>query len=404
MRLKKILAGALALSMFITPCISMAADPTEATEAPADGSVAGDGELEGFVKQEAFRVILPTTIKTDVDFNLDPQGLLHKTDDTNYTKDTTGWILFGEEKLKNQSKSIFTTNKSSYPVQVDVKLNVTNMNTEDARVSFVDTAANVTGSEEDGTDKSLNMYIAAAPKKDKEKADGSGDVSTVRIPVALAEKNADGTTDNNTGRGEANFSFVLNGYADNYKISKNSVSNEYEYVLREASDSPALDDTQWDTAGFVLEGNVNQNADWTTFLEKQTDITNAEKLKIEVSYKIDKYSGEYADATLDSEAHGLVKKVEVEESKNVLESDGTNDIVIEFVTEPTKITLIPKEITGSSKTPVPTTKGTHWTVEEDGCLHLKPALINALTSSSSRGTGTYAITVDETEYILTFTK
>lgn len=385
MRLKKILAGALALSLLVTPCVSMAADVENMEN--ASGSITGDGELEDYVKEEAFRMVLPTTAATDVKFTMDPQGLLSETDNSTYPNSTEGWILFGDVKDKNKSKPIITKNKSSYPVQLDVEVAIQNMKTDNVKVKFVENKNKVAGTLEDGTnDTALNMYLAAIPKKEQEKDDGTAaEADSTAIAVDASEK--------------ANLSFVLKGAPENYKIKKEA-DGTYKYDVIDAPDN-----TKWDQVGFLLTGNVNENADWSEFKAAQEATGDAaEKMSIKVSYTVSKYDGTYADIPADSwvakdDAYGLIKT-----SKNVLTTDGTNDIIIEYETEPKAITLVPVQIEGTVKTALPVTKGTQWTAV-DGILTIKKDFINStLITNVKRGTGTYSVTVDGKEYVLTITK
>lgn len=419
MRLKKVLAGALALSMFLTPCISMASSATPtpdpiATVGPVEGNITGEGEIEGYIEQEAFRVVLPTTASADdLKFKLDPQGLLAKTDDT-YGGDansTEGWVVFNGVKDKNVSKPVFTTNKSSYPVKIDIEVSVENMASEDAKVKFVDTEAKVAGVADDGTDKDLNMYFAVVPYKAKYELK-TDDNSVIPAP-------SDTTRIATDASGMANMSFVLDGYEANYKINKvyddpNDKANspyEYKYALRTKTgdpevtadnpvDNPERDDSKWDAVGFTLTGNVNPNADWTKVLEAQ-ESANAEKMKMKISYTIDKYDGKYSEIPSDSwvnksDAYGLIIA-----SKNVLTSDGTNDIIIECETAPTALTITPVQCDGTLTTAFSLTKGTQWDVK-DNILTIKGAGVAAVISNAKRGAGTYKVTVDGKEYVMTF--
>lgn len=428
MRLKKVLAGALALSMFLTPCVSMAspATPTPepiATVGPSTGELEGEGSLEGYVVQEAFRVVLPTTSsKDDLKFKLDPQGLLAKTDDTygGAEKSTEGWVVFNGIKDKNVSKPVFTTNKSSYPVKIDVEVTVENMEAEGAAVKFVDTEAKVAGTAEDGTDKDLNMYVAVIPYKDKYVVKNNKVDSTPAATTKIA-------TDTS---GTAKMSLVLDGYEENYKIQKvydnpddptspvdpdnpDDTTYTYKYALKTAAgddgvttpDSPPRDDTQWDAVGFTLTGNVNPNADWTKVLEAQEDATNPETMKMKVSYTVDKYDVKYdeipAESWVDaSDAYGLIKT-----SKNVLTTDGTNDIIIEYETAPTAITMVPlvMDTAGAVTTSFPLTKGTQWTATE-GIVTIKKDFLTTIINNAKRGPGTYKVTVDGQEVTLTLEK
>ena len=137
-RFSKVVAVTTAATMMLTPIAAFATESggdTPSTPTSTDvtnpdsaaGSTSGDGSLEGYVNKKAFRVVLPTI--SNVNFTLDPQGLLAKADSTKYQQ-TTGAVYFenaattdgGSATYSANSDEIKFINKSSY--DVDVSLSV----------------------------------------------------------------------------------------------------------------------------------------------------------------------------------------------------------------------------------------------------------------------------------------
>lgn len=128
-KVSKILAASMAATMLLTPTMVFAADGDDTTVSSditdptkADGELSGSGDLEGYVDKKAFRIVLPTT---NVNFTLDPQGLLHAADEDTYGI-ASGAVYFenapttegGTASYTNTSDEIKFINKSSYAVKV----------------------------------------------------------------------------------------------------------------------------------------------------------------------------------------------------------------------------------------------------------------------------------------------
>lgn len=80
--LKKTMALAMTAALAMSPMTAMASefntDPVDPRQ-----EINGNGELEGFVNKNVFKIVLPTT--PGIGFKLDPQGLLKVADPTKYT-------------------------------------------------------------------------------------------------------------------------------------------------------------------------------------------------------------------------------------------------------------------------------------------------------------------------------
>lgn len=126
-KIAKLVALATAATMMLTPATVFAADNDVTDKTQASGSVSGNGQLEGYVNKDAFRVVLPTV--ADVNFTLDPQGLLNKSDATKYNITSKGAVYFantpaggGDPTYSNKSDAIKFINKSSYDVDVELSV------------------------------------------------------------------------------------------------------------------------------------------------------------------------------------------------------------------------------------------------------------------------------------------
>lgn len=125
-KIAKLVALGTAATMMLAPATVFAEDVTNA--AGAAGSIEGEGQLEGYVNKEAFRIVLPTV--KNINFTLDPQGLLNKSDATKYTNANKGAIYFtnapttenGSATYSSTSDEIKFLNKSSYPVEVELSV------------------------------------------------------------------------------------------------------------------------------------------------------------------------------------------------------------------------------------------------------------------------------------------
>ena len=128
---KRFLATALCASMALSSTVAFAAG-TDVTELPkADQDfIKGDGQLEGYVTLDVTKVTVPTS--ATMDFTLDPQGLLNKASSTDY-KITSGAVYFANtgSKYSDTSDPLEIVNKSSFPVNVAVKVDLEAKGTPD---------------------------------------------------------------------------------------------------------------------------------------------------------------------------------------------------------------------------------------------------------------------------------
>lgn len=141
---KRFLATLTVATMVLSPMTAFAATPTTPTTptAPttpttpsevtdpgqASGNIGGNGQLEGYVNKDVFRIVVPTV--SDVDFTADPQGLLNIAASAEYTGGA-GAVYFanagagGTVTYSDKSDPITVINKSSYDVDVNLDVTVT---------------------------------------------------------------------------------------------------------------------------------------------------------------------------------------------------------------------------------------------------------------------------------------
>lgn len=236
MKLKKFAAVFMVATLTTAPLTAFAADVTD--PANATGTASGAGSIEGYVKEEAFSVVLPTVAANALDFKLDPQALLAISDNTNYGSETAGSVVFTATK-KASSDVVFATNHSSYPVLLSVDVKMTNDVTNPVKI--------ITDKSKINDDTNLNVYFAAVPEQ-KPAAVSTYTTSTPSTKVALP---VDGTSL------ESKFAYSIAGTTDNYKIKYDDSTKIYSYA--------AIDAPKWDSVGFTLTGLCNKNADWSTF-------------------------------------------------------------------------------------------------------------------------------------------
>lgn len=92
----------------------------------------------------------------------------------------------------------------------------------------------------------------------------------------------------------------------------------------------------------------------------------------------------------------------VEKNKNVVESDGTNDIVIYYKgTTPTSVTITPLQTTGTATTAMTKSNGTEVKIDDEK-VTLTAAFIKGIAGNAQRGKGTYKVTVGTTDTTVTF--
>lgn len=265
---KRFLAAATALTMVLTPVTAFAAEAN--TPDAGKGTIEGEGQFEGYVNKEVFRIILPTV--ADVDFTLDPQGLLKVADAAKYTIGE-GAVYFanavsggGDPTYSATSDAITIKNKSSYPVDVDLKVTLKNMA---EGIALVEESALA-----DATSPSLYLGV-------KVNDDGTPEAITKTEYTAEKQELADimasyevigSTTDPGDGA-----VISPNGYYYSFKLGS-SFSDD---------DAPSV--------SYYLTGKCDTVADWSE--------VNTSAVTAEIVWSCTKHSGVVAETSISGSAY-----------------------------------------------------------------------------------------------------
>ena len=127
MKLKRIMAAGLAATMV------MSSGSVVGAENSSTITGGGDGTLEGVVDTDVFNVVLPTVTTDTFNYIADPQGLIAKTDEANYSGKTfsEGTLFFANTATdkkydySNQSDKLNAINKSSKKIKLSVAAKAT---------------------------------------------------------------------------------------------------------------------------------------------------------------------------------------------------------------------------------------------------------------------------------------
>lgn len=248
-KLSKTLAATMAATMFVTPLTALADDETDITK--ASSSIEGTGQFEGQVDTDVFAVVLPTI--SDLNFTIDPQGLLNKSDSTKYDVES-GAVYFANTggTFSNTSDAIKIANKSSYDIEVGLSVSLDSGDIKLAKQGDLATA----------TSPSLYLGIKSDPGTGTygtataiEKSEYTSAMSSV-AKVGEAEFGTDGTV-------------KTPGYtiktltappASNPNLKPSASGNYYSYQLTDA-----FPDANAKYVSFQLTGECDDatNADWS---------------------------------------------------------------------------------------------------------------------------------------------
>ena len=234
---KKIAALGLAFTMVIGSSVTAFATDTEQTisaKSTADTAVVGTGSEE-YIDKNIMKVTMPTTaaIAKFFDYKLDPQGLIAEAKNyagTEITGTATG-IVFKNEKsgkfsISNTSDVFTITNKSSIPVDMSVKVQLTGGDN--------DITASTT-SDFSGSDATKAIYLGLKATNDVERA------------LSTDEESYDAT--------------LLSG-ASQYKVTY--ASNAYTYA--------AIDNAKFKDFTFTVTGAINTSLSSDTWATITGDV------------------------------------------------------------------------------------------------------------------------------------
>lgn len=331
-------------------------------------------EGDSGVENPTYKIVVPTTLN----FAVDPF----------------------EQKGQSQiySKDFYMVNKSNVPVQLDCAVTL-----EAATgVTIKDKAEDVT---ETNNDKLLYMEAEIPSDVTETNADPAA------YNPALV---TDGTDAYETGKAPASATTAVEDmvdttdakgtYSSSKKIGLGTTEKKLSFALEKATykDYFTADDksttakqyqavaaSEAGSAAFRFSGKVNTKATWS-----------ASAVTAKVKYTFNGLTGtNYAAlvATPVANAHAYV-----EGDKNVVESDGTNDVVVYYTgTQPQSVTLTPVNITGATKTPMTKSNGTEIVIDSEK-VTIKASFIDALIKAAARGKGTYKLTIGTQDTTVTF--
>lgn len=234
---KRFLALAAAAAMVIAPCSAFASNVTSSAISGMGGI--GTGSHEGWVDKEYFKVEYPTVADGELDFILDPQGLIAANKTANGSTQHYGSDTFEDNQtvfFKAGSTKTWTHFSKTYEVKTwstsTVEISV------QATVSC-DAITLATDSAFDAEDTTASIYMAVVK--------GDGTIGTFAAGT-VADPSTKVATMNVTQA-------ALD--ASNFEIKDDG--NGYEYVLK---GTPAGESLK-----FHLEGAANPNGEWKNYVD-----------------------------------------------------------------------------------------------------------------------------------------
>lgn len=277
MKLKRIMAAGLAVAMAMSGSVVALAE---------EGTGTGTGKLEGTVETDVFNVVLPT-VTTQLDFTLDPEGLIAKTSAAAYSAATfdAGTLFFkntgGSNDYSSTSDEIKVENKSS--VKADVTLSAVIKDYDGITLTSDKTFAD---------DTSASMYMAIVDKTNTDGVAIGDSGATVTAEIAAAPEGA-------------------------YKYSYDSSGQKYKYELDSGFSGTFA------SYEFQLTGASNAAGDWSK-LESVAP-------KVELTWTVVAHSDAYVSSTTLSVGSESV-------TLNMPEGVSIQDVVLNKV-DGTKVTL-----------------------------------------------------------------
>ncbi len=229
-RFKKFVAVLTATTLLLSTSMLAFAAESEDGATTAGGTVSGNGTVEDYLDKDVFKVVLPAV--SDVDFTIDPQGLLGVADKDAYTLGA-GAVYFtnvseNTTSYSNVSDPVAVGNKSSYDVDVKLTVNLTAAE----GITMVDSLDDL----EDATVPSL--YLAF-----QEVDDDAATAITEAVTVADAKQVA------GIPEAENAYEIVAESDGEGGYTYKYVLSDDYEGTPAEAS--------------YTLTGACDTTADWS---------------------------------------------------------------------------------------------------------------------------------------------
>ena len=337
MKLKKLMVAGLVATMVMgSSVVAFAEEPANT------GNTTGTGVVEGVVNKDVFSFVLPTINggTSPLTFTLDPQGLIAesmannagKADYTGKTFETDATLFFANDKsagaaddYSSKSDKLKITNKGT--VKADVTLKASVSDNDGISLSSDKTFAD---------DTTASMYLAVIDTAD----------NTAGVPI----------TDNG-----AVVAATLDAVdASNYEVKYDTADNAYKYELK-----AGVQDTEFKTYEFQLEGACNANGDWS-------DLTAATP-KVDLVWSIEEHSDAKAPS-IATKSYTLTKDTELAVNVNL----GAGDLAA------TKVVSVKN---GSSALP-----SDSWSYNS-GVLTFTAARVNTLVNAKVKRT--YTIVFDD---------
>ncbi len=231
MKLKKVLAGTLAVTMALGMNMTvLAADGSNTTTST------GTGDFEGHVEKKAISVTLPTIPDGTYNYILDPEDLIKGTSNAKYsgatfTGETGVFFLSAANKYTADSAKMKAINKSS--VAVDITVTASIAANKDIKMSESSTFA--------ADDTEAKLYLAVT---DGTNTDAIAEDSVASVTAQVA------------------------GTPANFEIKYDSSDSTYKY-----SEVSGKADDDWQATEMYLTGACNKKGDWSAANLEGSDVT-----------------------------------------------------------------------------------------------------------------------------------
>lgn len=266
---KKLLALGMATCLALSgTTMAFGADQTAETSATIDGT----GSIEGYVEKDLLVFTAPTT--SDVNFKIDPQELLRKTnaadtlDGAALAEGYGSSIMFSTPTANawaTSSQDITVVNKGQFDIDVTVNAKVTGLTkdgTDGYDIKMADDSVSDFGDE---TTISMKITPSTSTLTDTTEA--------TKTPVADDIKYLDASEKGVTVKQK------VAAASDNaFKIEKGA-DGKYKYVFVDDLTTIAFNEVV-----FNLSGTVNTNANWKNFNNDAT-----KDLKVELTYSVEQH-------------------------------------------------------------------------------------------------------------------
>lgn len=351
----------------------------------AAGGELGEGDMGGSeitgdsgVENPTYKIVVPTQL----DFAVDPF----------------------QQKGQSQiySKDFYMVNKSNVPVQLDCAVTLT----AGTGVVLKNTAAEVT---ENNSDKLIYME-AEIPGAVTESTGSAGAFTTPLVTDGTDYWDAANAPSSGTNAANemVDTTDAAGTYTTSKKIGLGTAEKTLSFALKEADyqeyftaenkstsakQFKQVAASQAGSTAFRFSGKVNTKATWA-----------ASAVTAKVKYTFNGLTPtNYADLTAnpDATAHAYVAG-----NQNVLTTDGTTDVVIYYSgSQPSTITITPLTNTGTSKDALQLA-GSRTDIFDitNDFVKIKAGWLGTIKTNAKFGTGTYKVTINGVDNIMTLTQ